>query len=67
MIIKNVFLSLSLALALFSMQPVTYQHLEEFLISAGQKEKVTLSQDGQGEEFYLLTESRTSIHLPKSG
>ena len=37
--------------------PVTYQHLEEFLIASGQKKPVTLSLKEESQEFYGVTES----------
>ena len=40
-----------------SRQPVTYQHLEEFLIAAGKKEKVTISAREVGKEYYELKDS----------
>lgn len=36
-----------------SQQPVTYQHLEEFLIAAGAKEKVTLSLNREEASFMM--------------
>ena len=36
-----------------SQQPVTYQHLEEFLIAAGAKEKVTLSLNREEAGFMM--------------
>lgn len=40
-----------------SRQPVTYQHLEEFLIAAGKKEKVTINAREVGKEYYELKDS----------
>ncbi len=37
--------------------PVTYQHLEEFLIGAGKKEPVQISLKEEGQEYYEITES----------
>lgn len=41
-----------------SHNPVTYQHLEEFLISTGRKEPVQLSLDKQEKEVYHLESSQ---------
>ena len=40
-----------------SQQPVTYQHLEEFLITAGAKDKVTLDLNREEANFYEVSES----------
>lgn len=40
-----------------TVQPVTYQHLEEFLIGMGKKQPVTISLKKQGEELYNVGES----------
>ena len=37
--------------------PVTYQHLEEFLIASGQKKPVTFSLKEESQDFYGVTES----------
>lgn len=51
-----------------SQQPVTYQHLEEFLISMGKKEKVSLSLKKEGESFYRIKESvKESFIIQRSG
>lgn len=41
-----------------SHNPVTYQHMEEFLVSAGKKEAVTLSLDKQQKAVYRLDVSQ---------
>ena len=46
----------ALALA-FTTQPVTYQHLEEFLIACGLKERVTISVSDPPSEFVHVTSS----------
>lgn len=43
-----------------SQNPVTYQHLEEFLTATGQKERLSFSMDRSGEEYYSLRASRKS-------
>lgn len=51
-----------------SRQPVTYQHLEEFLIAAGKKEKVTISAREVGKEYYELSSSvKESFYIQRSG
>lgn len=51
-----------------SQQPVTYQHLEEFLIAAGAKEKVTLSLNREEASFYDVSESvQESLYIHRSG
>lgn len=51
-----------------SRQPVTYQHLEEFLVSVGEKEQVSFSLKEQGAEFYQVTESRQeAFRIQRSG
>lgn len=51
-----------------SQQPVTYQHLEEFLIAAGAKEKVTLSLNREAAGFYDVSESvQESLYIHRSG
>ena len=51
-----------------SQQPVTYQHLEEFLIAAGAKEKVTLSLNREEAGFYDVSESvQESLYIHRSG
>ena len=49
-------------------QPVTYQHLEEFLISMGRKQPVSISLKDKGGEFYQIKESmQESFGIHKSG
>lgn len=51
-----------------SRQPVTYQHLEEFLIASGQKEKVTISMKETEKSFYNVSDSvQESFYIQKSG
>lgn len=51
-----------------SQQPVTYQHLEEFFIGAGEKEKVTVSLKTPGARFYEVRESiQESFAVQRSG
>lgn len=51
-----------------SRQPVTYQHLEEFLVGIEAKEAVTLSLKDPGKEFYEVHESiRESFAVQRSG
>lgn len=51
-----------------SQQPVTYQHLEEFLIAAGAKEKVTLNLNREEAGFYDVSESvQESLYIHRSG
>ena len=51
-----------------SRQPVTYQNLEEFLIAAGLKEKVTVRLQEYRKEIFEITEStRESVLLTRSG
>ena len=51
-----------------SVQPVTYQHLEEFLISMGYKEPVTISLKQSGGEFYDVSETmQESFDVHKTG
>ena len=51
-----------------SAQPVTYQNLEEFLIAAGRKEKVTVRLQEYRREIFEITEStRESVLLTRSG
>lgn len=51
-----------------SQQPVTYQHLEEFLIAAGAKEKVELSLNREEANFYDVSESiQESLYIHRSG
>lgn len=51
-----------------SKQPVTYQHLEEFLIAAGIKDKVMLSLDQKEKEIYGVRESLSDeIRITRSG
>lgn len=46
-----------------SQQPVTYQHLEEFLITAGAKDKVTLDLNREEANFYEVSESIQSLFI----
>ncbi len=51
-----------------SVQPVTYQNLEEFLIGMGKKKPVQISLKQQGAEFYEVRESvQESFDIHKSG
>ncbi|MDC7286708.1 DUF5717 family protein [Blautia schinkii] len=51
-----------------SQQPVTYQHLEEFFIGAGEKEKITVSLKTPGAKFYEVRESiQESFAVQRSG
>ena len=51
-----------------SQNPVTYQHLEEFLIASGQKKPVKLSLKEETQEFYGVTESiQESLILLRDG
>lgn len=51
-----------------SQQPVTYQHLEEFLIAVGAKDKVTLELNKAEANFYDVRESiQESIYIHRSG
>ena len=51
-----------------SQQPVTYQHLEEFLITAGAKDKVTLDLNREEANFYEVSESiQESFYIHRSG
>ena len=51
----------------FNMQPVTYQNVEEFLISAGLKEEVRISSAEDRKEFYSVTESVSdSVRISKN-
>ena len=48
--------------------PVTYQHLEEFLIGAGQKEPVQITWKEDQASFYQVKESRSeSFQIQRSG
>ncbi len=50
-----------------SQNPVTYQHLEEFLIATGKKEAVRLSVDKQGKASYVLNNSiKDTLYIYKS-
>ena len=50
-----------------SVNPVSYQHLEEFLISAGKKEPVRLSLDKQERMSYVLNSSiKDTLYLYKN-
>ena len=51
-----------------SRQPVTYQHLEEFLIAAGRKKKVLVSARDLGKEYYDVRESvKESFYIQRTG
>lgn len=51
-----------------SRQPVTYQHLEEFLVGIGQKEKVDIILKEDGAQFYEVRESiQESFAIQRSG
>lgn len=51
-----------------SQQPVTYQHLEEFLIAVGAKEKVTLELNKDEANFYDVRETvQESLYIHRSG
>lgn len=51
-----------------SRQPVTYQHLEEFLIGMGEKEQVSVSLKKTGAEFYGVRESvQETFDIQRSG
>lgn len=51
-----------------SQQPVTYQHLEEFLIAMKKKEPVQISLKEEKGEFYQVDQSSQEIfHLTRSG
>lgn len=51
-----------------SVQPVTYQHLEEFLVSMGYKEPVSISLKQNGGEFYEVSETvLESFEIHKTG
>lgn len=51
-----------------SRQPVTYQHLEEFLVAAGQKDPVTLTLKKTEAEYYEVRESlQESFTIQRSG
>ena len=51
-----------------SQQPVTYQHLEEFLIAVGAKDRVTLELNREEADFYDVRESvQESVYLHRSG
>ena len=50
-----------------SQNPVTYQHLEEFLIASGRKEKISISTDKQEKLSYILNNSRKdTLYIYKS-
>ena len=50
-----------------SHNPVTYQHLEEFLVSAGKKEEITITLDKQEKSFFGLEESqKDTLYLYKN-
>ena len=50
-----------------SQNPVTYQHLEEFLIACGRKEKISISTDKQGRLSYILNNSqKDTLYIYKS-
>ncbi len=51
----------------FSQNPVTYQHLEEFLIAAGKKEPVTIRTDKQPRtEFLLKSSVKDTIYINRN-
>lgn len=51
-----------------SQQPVTYQHLEEFFVGAGEKEPVSISLKQSGAQFYEVRESiQESFVIHRSG
>jgi hypothetical protein len=51
-----------------SVQPVSYQNVEEFLIARGDKEKVEISQKISGREFYEVKDSSLeSFMIRRSG
>ena len=51
-----------------SRQPVTYQHLEEFLVGLKKKDPVTLSLKTTGSEYYHIKESvQESFEIHRSG
>ncbi len=48
--------------------PVTYQHLEEFLIGTGKKQQVQISLKEEGQEYYEVTESvQETMSIFRSG
>ena len=50
-----------------SKNPVTYQHMEEFLIATGQKEKVEVSIDKAEKEIFNISSSmKDSIYISRS-
>ena len=49
-------------------QPITYQHLEEFLVGMGKKERVDISLKTPGTELYEIRESlQDSLVITRSG
>ena len=51
-----------------SQQPITYQHLEEFLVGMGKKERVYISLKTPGTELYEIRESlQDSLVITRSG
>ena len=51
-----------------SRQPVTYQHLEEFLIGIGMKEQVSIFLKDPGTKFYEVKQDmQESFHIQRSG
>ncbi len=49
-------------------EPVTYQHLEEFLIGLGEKEPVRIFLEEEQAEYYQVTETvQESVQIRKSG
>ena len=49
-----------------SKQPVTYQHVEEFLIASGKKKPVSISAKEVGKEYYEVKESaRESFYIQR--
>lgn len=55
-------------LAGLSRQPVTYQHLEEFLIGIGMKEQVSVSLKDPGARYYEVKQDmQEAFHIHRSG
>ena len=54
--------------ACLSRQPVTYQHLEEFLIGIGMKEQVSVSLKDPGARYYEVKQDmQEAFHIHRSG
>ena len=50
-----------------SHNPVTYQHLEEFLVSSGKKEEISITLDKQKKSFFgLETSQKDTLYLYKN-